>query len=129
MISVRPRLSLVTLLLLPAMFALGWWARGINYKRDVYSAADRIALETGGVFIPEVGLFRGGKELAQRFNSMSPEAKAEMERRMEYLDEIADQYDDPKLPPQPTFVTELKSGFGIKSGVDGTGEIQSLGEP
>jgi hypothetical protein len=82
----KPRLSLLTLLLLPAMFALGWWVRDRNYDRDVYQAAEQTADDAGGIFIPGLGMVHGGKRLTDRYGRMSPTAKAEMDRRLAYYD-------------------------------------------
>ena len=81
------QLRLTTLLLLPLMFAAGWWARGINYDRDVRSAIDKEALDSGGVFIPEMGIIHGNGITVTKLKAMSPEAKAEMDRRLKYYAE------------------------------------------
>lgn len=111
----RPRISLLTLLLLPAMFAAGWWARGIRYERDVYIAAEYMAMDSGGIFIPEIGLFRGGKKLSQSLNSLPPEAGEELNRRIEYLDRTSQYYDDSMIPEQRSLLSVLISGATGKS--------------
>ncbi|MHB0958919.1 MAG: hypothetical protein ACYC0X_26570 [Pirellulaceae bacterium] len=40
----RLRFGLLSLLAMPAMFALGWWARDRNYERDVYAAAEKVLM-------------------------------------------------------------------------------------
>tara|TARA_R110002072_G_scaffold303100_1_gene493604 strand:+ start:18190 stop:18561 length:372 start_codon:yes stop_codon:yes gene_type:complete len=77
------------------MFALGWWTRDRNYNRDVYTAAEAIADDSGGIFVPELGTVRGGKRLVDRYRTMSPAAKAEMQRRFAYYTTVMEPTFDP----------------------------------
>lgn len=100
--------NLLSLLLLPAMFAIGWWTRGINYNRDVYVAAETIAWNSGGTFVPELGMILGGGDFGTRFNSMSPIARKEMDRRLEYFaSEMEATFD----PPKPGVIESVVSLF------------------
>lgn len=55
----------ITFLLLPLMFALGWWGQEIHYDRDVCAAIDLEALESGGIFIPDKRLSLDICEMSQ----------------------------------------------------------------
>ena len=105
----RLRFGLLSLLAMPATFALGWWVRDRNYERDVYAAAEKVAVDAGGIFIPELGIVHGGKELSNRMGSMTPQARAEMQRRLEYYDDVVAPTFD---PPRPGFLERLRSLFG-----------------
>lgn len=104
----RPRFGLLTLLALPAMFALGWWARGLNYKRDVYNAAEKIAEDSGGIFIPELGMIRGRANFSARYRSLSPASKEELSRRLTYYKEAVEPTFD---PPKPGVIESVKGVF------------------
>ncbi len=122
---VRLHFGLLSLLAMPAMFALGWWARDRNYERDVYAAAEQIADDAGGVFIPELGIIRGGKDLFNRVSSMTPQARAEMQRRLEYYNSaVAPTFD----PPRPGFLESLKSLFGCGQNNDSCGQVSAKPE-
>ncbi|TWU59956.1 hypothetical protein Poly51_02290 [Rubripirellula tenax] len=115
-----PRFGLLSLLALPAMFALGWWVRGLNYKRDVYFAAEEIAEDSGGFFVPELGTIQGRKKFVDRYRAMSPEAKAEMERRMEYYAEVI----EPDFnPPQPNIIESFSSLFSSGESVTNPSDV------
>ena len=103
-----PRFGLLSLLAFPAMFALGWWMRGLNYKRDVYFAAEKIAEDSGGFFVPELGTIQGRKKFVDRYRAMTPEAKAEMERRMMYYTDVVEPDFD---PPQRSILESLANLF------------------
>jgi len=106
----RPRFGMISLLTMPAMFALGWWARDRNYDRDVYLAAEQIAGDMGGTYIPELGIITGGGGLAKKMQAMSPQAKAEMQRRLTYYEKVM----EPTFhPPRPSFWDSLKSLFRV----------------
>ena len=121
----RLRFGLLSLLALPAMFALGWWARGRNYERDVYAAAEKVADDAGGIFIPELGIIYGGKKLSNRMGSMTPQARAEMQRRLEYYDDVVAPTFD---PPRPGFLESLKSLFGCGENNDSCGHVSAKPE-
>lgn len=118
--SCHLRFSLLTLIAMPAMFAAGWWVRDRNYERDVYIAAEQVADYSGGIYIPELGMVHGGRELAKRMKAMSPEAKAEMARRLAYYEEVVEPDFD---PPRPSIMDSLLSLFGVSD--DETGEDES----
>lgn len=122
--SCRLRFSLLTLLAMPAMFAMGWWVRGRNYERDVYMAAEQIADNSGGVFIPELGMVHGGRELVKRMQAMSPEAKAEMDRRLAYYVEVMEPDFD---PPRPSFLDSLRSFFGVSDDEEAANDDEEVG--
>jgi len=103
-----PRIGLLSLLAMPTMFALGWWSRGLNYSRDVYAAAEKIPEDSGGVFIPELGVVHGRKRFSDRYNAMSPAAKAEMERRLAYYTDVIEPTFD---PPKPGIIESVASLF------------------
>ena len=106
----RLRFSLLTLMTMPAMFAMGWWVRDRNYERDVYMAAEQVADHSGGIYIPELGLLHGGQELEKRMKAMSPEAQAEMARRLAYYEEVLEPTFD---PPRSSILGSLKSLIGL----------------
>ena len=121
----RLRFGLLSLLALPAMFELGWWARDRNYERDVYAAAEKVAVDAGGIFIPELGIIHGGKELSNRMGSMTPQARAEIQRRLAYdEDVVAPTFD----PPRPGFLESLKSLFGCGQNNDSCGHVSAKPE-
>ena len=107
------RFGLFSLLAMPTMFVLGWWARDRNYDRDVYLSAAQIAHEAGGEYIPELGVIRGGRDLAKGMQAMSPQARAEMARRLTYFHEVMEPDFD---PPKPSFGASLKSLFFVGDG-------------
>ena len=107
------QIRLTSILLLPLMFAAGWWARGINYDRDVRAAIDQEALESGGVFIPEMGIVRGNGITAKKLKSMSPDAKKEMERRLKYYAK--------NFPQDASHDSDEQSDFNQPAGFPKTG--------
>ena len=52
------RTSVACLLIAVASLAIGlgigWWARGTQWKGELNAEIERIAIESGGVFIPEL---------------------------------------------------------------------------
>ncbi|TWT98272.1 hypothetical protein Pla52n_47820 [Stieleria varia] len=90
------------------MFALGWWTRGVNYNRDVYVAAEEIAQSSGGTYIPELGVIHGRGQFSARYNAMSPAARKEMDRRMEFF---AESIEPTFSPPKPSLLQSLQSLF------------------
>ena len=94
------------------------FARKHNYERDVYAAAEQVADDAGGVFIPELGIIHGGKRLSNRVSSMSPQAKAEMQRRLKYYtDVMAPTFN----PPRPTVWSTIKALVGAGNNNDSEG--------
>jgi hypothetical protein len=111
----RFQFGLASLLAMPAMFGLGWWTRDRTYERDVYAAAEQMAAESGGVFIPDLGLFHGGQDLKNRMQSMSPQAVAELQRRLDYDTSVM----SPAVgPPRPGFWASVKSLVGLEGDDD-----------
>lgn len=112
------QIRLPTLLLLPLMFAAGWWTRGINYDREVRAAIDQQALESGGFFVPEMGIIRGNGITAKKLQSMSPDARKEMDRRLKYYAENFPQ--DASLDSDDQSDTNASTGFP-KAGFSASG--------
>ena len=80
----------------------------MNYNRDVYVAAEKIAEDSGGFFIPELGVVSVGERWSDRQNAMSPAAKVEMERRLAYYTEVMEPTYN---PPKPGFIESITSLF------------------
>lgn len=118
------RFSLLTLLVMPAMFAMGWWVRDRNYERDVYVAAEQLADNSGGIYIPELGMLHGGRELEKRIKAMSPEANAEMARRLAYYEEVMEPDFD---PPRPSLWNSITSFFGISDDEEAVDDYEEVG--
>lgn len=145
-------ISLMTLLLLPLCFGLGWWARGLSYERDVIIAAETMTMKSQGDFIPELDLVIVHGDLAKKFKQLSPEAEKELQRRIDYsLDKLEKQDHAPAeasiakgtvtpssridIPKQPTLRNKLMDYFSSlyadeqDDGRTAMGILDSLGSP
>lgn len=67
------------------------------------------------IFIPQVGLFHGNLNLSKRLNSLPPEAAREINRRIDYLNQRSQNYDDSMIPEQPSLSDVLMSRVFGKS--------------
>ena len=146
-------ISLLTVLLLPFCFGLGWWARGLSYEKDVLIAVETVAMHSGGAYVPELGLvITHDKRLAFRYAQLTAEDEQELQRRIDYsLGKLEKQYHSPAeatdakgtatpssridVPKQPTIGDKLADYFsslfreeqGDEAPVMGT--LDSLGSP
>ena len=56
---------------------IGWWARGTHWQDEINAEVERVAIESGGVFIPELNAIYAPPKAVTELNP---------ERRQEVLD-------------------------------------------
>ncbi len=87
-ISPKWRISLLSILALPACFALGWYLREWKFERDVQTAAEKLIKQVNGEIIPDLGIVTGGRDAIDRYDELQAEQPEDKFRRKSFFDRL-----------------------------------------